>query len=325
MVKIAIIGAGISGLTLANKLKGKADVTIFEKSRGFGGRVATRHIDHYSFDHGAQFFTARTESFKEFLQPMLTAGVIAEWNARFAEITKDGVIRTSQWTNQNPHYVGVPGMNTIGKFLAEGLNINLNTKVNKIRKNALWDLYNDKDEKLGSFDWVILTAPAAQTYDLIPDEYLGKQSILDVYMSSCFSLMLGFEQDINLGFDAALVRDHNISWISRNNSKNQRKNTCSLLIHSTNKWADDNIDNDREEVIQDLLEFTSSIVEKELKHANCIDLMAWRYANISKHNIRFDLDETNKLAVCGDWCIKGRIESAYISANKVYKQLLHHI
>ena len=75
-MKIAIIGAGLSGLTIALKLKNFADITIFDKSRGAGGRICTRYAEPYVFDHGAQFFIARSNKFKKFLEPMIEAGVI---------------------------------------------------------------------------------------------------------------------------------------------------------------------------------------------------------------------------------------------------------
>jgi hypothetical protein len=61
--RIAIIGAGISGLTLAQSLKEYADVVVFDKARGVGGRMNTRYADPFYFDHGTQFFTARSKSF----------------------------------------------------------------------------------------------------------------------------------------------------------------------------------------------------------------------------------------------------------------------
>ncbi len=64
--KIAIIGAGLTGLTLANRLNQHAEVTVFEKARGVGGRMTTRHADPFSFDHGAQFFTVRNKRFGQF-------------------------------------------------------------------------------------------------------------------------------------------------------------------------------------------------------------------------------------------------------------------
>ena len=54
--KIAVIGAGLAGITFACKMKGKFDVNVFEKSRGVGGRMSTREENQFTFDHGAQFF-----------------------------------------------------------------------------------------------------------------------------------------------------------------------------------------------------------------------------------------------------------------------------
>ncbi|MFN3164316.1 MAG: FAD-dependent oxidoreductase, partial [Pseudohongiellaceae bacterium] len=64
---IAIVGAGLAGIAAARQLAPLADVTVFEKSRGPGGRMATRRAGDFQFDHGAQFFTARTESFRSLL------------------------------------------------------------------------------------------------------------------------------------------------------------------------------------------------------------------------------------------------------------------
>ncbi len=64
---IAIIGTGLSGLTVAGLLKSAANITLFEKSCGVGGRMATRYAEPYSFDYGAQFFTAKTRPFQAFI------------------------------------------------------------------------------------------------------------------------------------------------------------------------------------------------------------------------------------------------------------------
>ena len=69
--KVAIIGGGLSGLVLAKNLDDFSKVTVFEKSSGVAGRMATRLVEPFDFDHGAQFFTARSESFKNFLSDFL--------------------------------------------------------------------------------------------------------------------------------------------------------------------------------------------------------------------------------------------------------------
>ncbi len=63
--KIAVIGAGMAGITIARKLAQNNKVIIFDKARGIGGRMATRRIGDYHFDHGAQYFTAKNSDFKE--------------------------------------------------------------------------------------------------------------------------------------------------------------------------------------------------------------------------------------------------------------------
>lgn len=55
MKRIAIIGAGLAGLTLAREINASADVHVFEKYHGVGGRMAHRHLEGFDFDHGAQY------------------------------------------------------------------------------------------------------------------------------------------------------------------------------------------------------------------------------------------------------------------------------
>src|SRR3981081_2651327 len=53
---IAIIGAGSSALAAAHTLLDAGyTVTLFEKSRGVGGRAATRKRAGFIYDHGAQY------------------------------------------------------------------------------------------------------------------------------------------------------------------------------------------------------------------------------------------------------------------------------
>ncbi len=51
-----IIGAGLAGLHLCSHLK-KDETLIIEKSRGVGGRMATRRINDLPVDHGVQYIS----------------------------------------------------------------------------------------------------------------------------------------------------------------------------------------------------------------------------------------------------------------------------
>ncbi|MEM1261615.1 MAG: FAD-dependent oxidoreductase [Pseudomonadota bacterium] len=309
MRRIGIIGAGMAGLTLARKLGAHGNVTVLEKSRGVGGRMATRYADPYRFDHGAQFFTVRDERFQAFLAPLLAAGVIAEWPARFVEITAGVVTATRQWDSDYPHYVGTPGMNAIGRALAADLDIELGAAVTAIeRKGRRWRVAVDS-AAAREFDWLFLTAPNEQARAL-----LGDSDLPAVEMLPCYSLMLGFDDTQALGWDAALVRDADISWVSVNSSKPGRSAATCWLVHSTNRWAAAHLDDDESAVIAHLLDETYRNTGCTDKPAH-IGLHRWRYANVDRQNgAPFYLSVTQQLGVCGDWFIRGRIEAAFVSA-----------
>ena len=97
MKKIAIIGTGLSGLTLGRDLNSIAEVTFFEKSKGVGGRLATRRVKDFSFDHGAQFFTVKTPEFREFVNSLKKKNIVERWDARFAEFQMSKLVHTKQW------------------------------------------------------------------------------------------------------------------------------------------------------------------------------------------------------------------------------------
>ncbi|MEZ5507972.1 MAG: NAD(P)-binding protein [Gammaproteobacteria bacterium] len=136
MTKIAIIGAGLSGLSLARMLQVHAEVTLFEKSRGLSGRMATRRAESYCFDHGAQYFTARTPAFQHFIQPLIEAGVVERWHARYVKFDGEQVVERKNWMDDEPRYVFVPGMNRIGQHCSQGLNIQLNTRINALARST---------------------------------------------------------------------------------------------------------------------------------------------------------------------------------------------
>ena len=118
-MKIAIIGWGISALTAARNLINAGDVTIFDKSEGIGGRIATRRADRFTFDHGAQYFLIKNNDFESFVSPYIESGVVKRWDAYFKEFQGDKVISERQWNENFAHYVGTPNMNAFCKSLAE--------------------------------------------------------------------------------------------------------------------------------------------------------------------------------------------------------------
>ncbi len=318
MTDIAIIGAGLSGLTAANLLKNDCNVTVFEKARGVSGRISTRRADQHSFDHGAQYFTARTDAFKEFILPLLDAGVIQRWNADHCNIDGRNVVSRQSWGDGEPRYVGVPSMNAIGRYLAKDIEISLKTRVCRLKREEKWQVIGEDDEVLGEFDWVISTAPAPQTAQLFPDMFKYKAELSAVQMLPCFAVMLGFEEDIDLGFAAAHIENSDLSWIANNASKPERSSRSTIMIHSSHQFAQSNLETDRAKVMQTLIDEASKVVGVHLANASFKTIHRWLYANNARRcKGPLMLDTDLKLGACGDWNMGGRIEGAFVSTHRL--------
>jgi renalase len=315
-MKIAVIGAGMAGLTAARALSPQHEVVVFEKSRGVGGRIATRQHEAFFFDHGAQFFAAKTPEFRGFLTPYLHAGVVSIWKGHFQERDRQGVLSEREWQDEPAHYVGTPSMNAFPKALAEGLEIRRHTRIQRLeRTSAGWSLSAEDGEQFVGFDWVIAAIPVVQARALLPEELSFASRLSDYQMQACYSLMLGFDTPVAFAFDAALIHHADISWISVNSSKPGRNAQTTLLVHSTNRWAEAHVDLPRAQVIEHLLQETEVHVGPVVRQAVHVDVQRWLYANAEK---RVDadpclLDRDQQVIACGDWCIHGRIEAAFLS------------
>ena len=298
-------------------------MTLFEKSAGPGGRMSTRYADPYRFDHGAQFFTAGTNLFKRFLEPLISDGVVAPWRARFVEFHGSEIVAKRQWDSDYPHYIGTPGMNAIGKYLAKDLDVRLNTKVDRLAgEKGAWQIETD-DGAHGPFDWVITTAPAAQASALLPVDFEFAKQVSNVRQLGCYALMLGFDRPLAHSWEAALVKEADISWISINSNKPGRGDHLSVLVHATNAWAEAHMNDDIEDVKQHMLAEVKRVTGIETGSAVHVDVNRWRYANIEKQDgAAAFIDHEKQLIASGDWCVRGRVEAAFISATAAVEGVL---
>jgi len=316
MTKIAIIGAGLAGISLARALPEHADITIFEKSRGIGGRMATRYAGDYEFDHGAQFFTAKTENFSKLISDQKITGNIREWAADIALF--NGARETS-----SDKFVASPRMNTLCKTLAEGLDVRRGVHINKLdRTDNVWHLQDTAGETYDPFEWVISAAPAPQASALLPAAFSGHARLETVRMSGCFALMLGFATEIELPWPAARIAGSSVGWITLNSEKPGRQSAASLLIQSSNDWAEVHLEDDPDDIQAILLKDAADLLNIDLGTAAHTAFHRWRYAATpTPAGTEFLLDESNQLAVCGDWCLGSRVEAAFTSGQKLGERL----
>ncbi len=146
--RCVVVGAGVAGLMAARALHDQgARVTVLDKGRAPGGRLATRRTDRGVFDHGAQFVTVR--------DPRM-AHHLARW------IDDDAVTR---WFDEA--YRGARGMSSLAQHLAAGLEVRVDTRVAAIARSARgWEISSDEGARWEA-DVVIVTAPAPQSLALV--------------------------------------------------------------------------------------------------------------------------------------------------------------
>ena len=315
MLKLGIIGAGFSGLSLAILLKDLMEVTLFEKGHRPSGRILSFDSDTCSFDLGAQYFTARTKVFQDFIRPLVDLGTIKRWNAKHVRIQNGVLIERKNWMDDEPRYVGCPRMNCVAEYLSQDLNIQTSSSISSLNKLDKWQLLEENGTIHGDFDWVVSTLPAPSAKNLLPESFKYHSTLSSVPMRPCFSLMLGFENDRCIEFEAAHVLNAEISWIAVNSHKPERKGLYTLMVHSSMEFAEKYKAVSKSEIIQHMIHETSQVLGQDLSSAAYKDLYKWQYANnAQKENTPILIDSDLQLAACGDWCLGGRVEGAFTSA-----------
>lgn len=335
--KIAIIGAGLTGLFTATllerafsqmndqKMNDKSlipEITIFEKSRSVG-RLATRYRSdsltdkNWQWAFGAQFFTAKSASFQQFIEPWLQTGLLQPWCAQVVSLTAMAennptadIHLKEQWGSTQARYISTPKMTSWGRALAEELqhstikfnthvaplsqykqtpNSNINNKTNDKTSNKT-ELFDENGNSLGHFDWVICTAPNGQAVELMADSGFSEcAKITEPTMQACYSLMLGWNENqpvpealshLDTAWDVAYVQDSIIDRIFIEHHKPEHHALLpSMTIHARNDWSEQHVDDDIDTIKAKLLEAAQQALNWNAESTpNQVDCHRWRYA-----------------------------------------------
>jgi len=325
---IAIIGAGIAGLTLANRLHPHANVIVFEKSRGVGGRMATRQAEPFRFDHGTQFFTVRDRRFEEFLAPHRASGLIQAWQGKAITFDPEKKVADRLWFE--PHYVACPGMNSLCKKMAEDIQVELQCEVAPPGGKTAngWALHDTGNRSLGHFDLVISTAPPVQTCRLFEAFLPPGSALRHSKMLACFTLMFGLNRKWDKPWIAAKINNSPLEWIAINSTKPGRDHErTTIVVNSTNAWAEQHVDDALHEVETCLRGHLKTLLDVDLDAPDYFSLHRWRYALLQKAHDDASrdapfFDQALQLASVGDWGSKSRIEDVWKEANQLADQVL---
>ncbi|QDU69195.1 protoporphyrinogen oxidase [Planctomycetes bacterium Pla86] len=311
---MAVIGAGIAGLAAARSLsRAGLSVVVFDKGRGPGGRTSTRRAEPVSFDHGAQYFTARDERFRAAVATWTEAGLVAPWKGRIATLGSAGSASTSGSVER---LVGVPGMNAVAKHLARGLDVRCGVRVAALaeRSAAGWVLRSSEGDALGEFAQVLLTVPGPQAAELLPATTPLAATAAAVEMSACSAALLTFDGAWDLPFDGAFVEGRALAWVARNSSKPGRPPGEAWVLHTNPAWSLEHWDDEPSSQIAALLAELERLAGRPAPPVVASDLHRWRYAVATDPlDAGCLVDSQRGLVLAGDWCQGNRVEGAWLS------------
>ncbi len=315
MKNIAIIGAGMTGLSIAYNLQGN-NISIFDKSWRPGGRVSTRKHGDLLFDHGAHYLSANhnVTQLKEVLNKI--------------DITKEIEINFSTNLKENKLLkkkiiIGKNGMNSIPNTIYQSLNVNsyFNTKIIKIikNKNNLYNLYSDKNE-YKNFDLILICIPYLQAKELSLNLVDFSNNHMPIY-EPIYTVMLSYEESNNIKIDGGLNLHKNIAFYMNQNFKFPELKNENWVINMSSKYTEKNLNINN----YDLEIYAQSIFEKSFNITQSpifVKAHRWLYAQTKtsynylskKHWIS---SKDSKVFLTGDWVLGKSLSDAWNAGLKL--------
>ena len=306
-MRVGVIGAGLAGLSCARHLTAMGHaVRLFDKGRGPGGRMSSRRVDTSagvaSFDHGAQYFTARDPSF---------LAQVAQWEAQ-------GVV--APWPTIGPGtWVGVPAMNAPVRCLAEDCDVRFNRHARSLRRDAegWWIGFDDGAE--GPFDTTVVAVPAEQAAPFLGLQDLAMARHATMARSQpCLTVMVAFDGAVPLSND--WLRDQGaVAWAARNSAKPGRSGPESWVLQAGGAWSSLHLEASAEFICQALIAALIAMVPAGTQLPAILHCAAhrWRFAMAAGADSGVLWNPKIGLGACGDWLIGPRVEFAWLSGRKL--------
>jgi renalase len=312
IVDVLVVGAGLAGLAAARDLTNAGrSVLVLEKSRGVGGRAATKRLDLnpagvVQADHGAQFFTARSERFQTLIAHLSELGIVREWTRGFPKLGANGL---EQRSPGNPRYVCPPGMSSLGKAIQGGLgneasvNVEYSATVAAIKQTSHgWTaVLENGQERHGRT--LVVNAPAPQAQKLL-ESHLNQvhlEALSKVRSDPCWAVIAALETRPDPGWNGLEIDDPTLAWAALDHTKRDAESPPVLVLHATPAWSLEHLEQPPENVLESLLNAAQGLLGDWVGHRLGAVAHRWRYALPTVTFPEAFLTQEN-LVACGDWC-----------------------
>ena len=302
--RVAIIGAGMAGLTCGGRLvQAGVTVRLLDKGRGPGGRMSTRRIQtlrgEACFDHGAAFFRAEDPAFRRCVEGWIGDGCAAPWPEAGPEAM-----------------VGLPTMNAPLKALARDLDVEWSAQVSGLSRGAagwMLDVVGRDPGSEGPFDAVVLAIPPEQATPLLSPHSFDLAVYAAMAQSEAvWSAMVAFDSPLSLDVQQRGSCE-TLATVIRENSKPGRSGPEAWTVQATGSWTLRRLDASAGEVAKLLLEALASRLDEPLPQVLSLQAHRWRYARPARPTSGPIWRAGLGLGLCGDWVAGDGVEAAWCS------------
>jgi predicted NAD/FAD-dependent oxidoreductase len=289
--RIGIVGAGPAGLSCGQALRQRGfDVVILEKSRGIGGRMATRRRDGLQFDHGAPCASLGSAAAGSWVAAARGQGLACDW-------PEGGLL-------DNPAPVlGLPGMSSLCQPLASGLDIRFGEEVVALdRSQAGWSISTPVDTHV--VDQVVLAIPAPQVTRIGGDlDAAFLATLSEVDFEPCYTLMVAFDGPVSWPH---VIPDPPAPFalILRDSAKPGRPQDAECWVaHASEAWSRAHLEMERPEAAALLLDALARSLGP-LPPVRLVMGHRWRFARpVGSPGCGFVAASDGSVLAGGDWAL----------------------
>lgn len=285
MADVLILGAGVSGLACADALsRGGAQVTVLDKGRGVGGRVATRRIEGQPTDHGLAFFHGTDPTFLAAIDAV-PGEVVEGWPWRV--LGSGAPCNPAAFDPLQParRLAFAAGVSAFPKALAAGLDVR--AEVQAARLGVEGDQIHVVDKQGGSWraPTVVLAAPVEQAVALLAHDraFAAAAALLRLVGTvPCQALIAAYDgPDDPLDAELFLPEDSEIlQLVSHDSSKRPAPRRRILVIQARARWSAANLDAAPQAVVATLLAETARLLGDWAGAPAVVQHHRWRYARV---------------------------------------------
>jgi predicted NAD/FAD-dependent oxidoreductase len=331
--RVAVIGAGIAGATCARALsQAGCAVHVVDKSRGAGGRLATRRLEWRdrsgrrritAFDHGAPAFAASGSGFRQFLAAASQPGGLAEWTPSLADASRP-------LGDAGRLCLPTPDMPSLCRGLLRDIPTTWSFAADRLLLGPLgWQIEAAGSTLPGHFDAVVLALPPAQAAPLLaPHRRDWAQLASLAPMRPCWTLMGVARRPVNdRQWDVGRPGRGPLAWVMRNDARPGRESSVDeahWVVHARADWSRQHLEEQAAWVQSRMQAALSEWLGEPIDWQHAV-VHRWRYAMPQALGVAQAAhcwwDAARGLGVCGDFLGGTGVEGAWQSAQALIESV----